>query len=105
CQTRPRRTPLQRELDRRSCPVQRRTPRGWFNRGRSIRMRLLRWFFVAFATMSAVHAQQYPSHPVALIVGFAAGGDSDLSGRNLAQNASKYLNKQPLVIINRVGAS
>jgi tripartite-type tricarboxylate transporter receptor subunit TctC len=38
-------------------------------------------------------------------VAFAAGGDSDLSGRNLAQHAQKYLNNQPLVVVNRVGAS
>src|SRR3954462_5438700 len=48
---------------------------------------------------------QYPSKPIALIIPFAAGGDSDLSGRNLAQHAQKYLGKQPIVSINRVGAS
>jgi len=55
---------------------------------------------------SAVHAQSgYPVKPITLIVAFAAGGDSDLSGRNLAQHAQKYLNNQPLVVVNRVGAS
>ncbi|MBI3375835.1 MAG: tripartite tricarboxylate transporter substrate binding protein [Betaproteobacteria bacterium] len=58
----------------------------------------------AFASMQAI-AQAYPSKPVNFIVAFAAGGDSDLSGRNLAQHAGKYLNSQSIVVINRVGAS
>ena len=48
---------------------------------------------------------QYPSKPVTFVVPFAAGGDSDLSGRNLAQYAQKYLGKPPIVVANRVGAS
>lgn len=59
---------------------------------------------LAFASMQAI-AQAYPSKPINLIVAFAAGGDSDLSGRNLAQHAGKYLNHQPIVVVNRVGAS
>ena len=59
---------------------------------------------LAFASMQAI-AQPYPSKPVNFIVAFAAGGDSDLSGRNLAQHVGKYLNSQPIVVINRVGAS
>lgn len=55
---------------------------------------------------AAVHAQSaYPSKPITLIAAFAAGGESDLSARNLAQHAQKYLNNQPLVVVNRVGAS
>jgi len=50
-------------------------------------------------------AQGYPSRPITFIIPFAAGGDSDLSGRNVAQQASKYLNGQPIVPVNRVGAS
>ena len=64
-------------------------------------------FALAAAIASAaVHAQSgYPSKPITLVVAFAAGGDSDLSGRNLAQHAQKYLNNQPIVVVNRVGAS
>ena len=64
-------------------------------------------FALAAAIASAaVHAQSgYPAKPITLIVPFAAGGDSDLSGRNLAQHAQKYLNNQPFVVVNRVGAS
>ena len=50
-------------------------------------------------------AQPYPSKPITFIIPFAAGGDSDLSGRNVAANASKYLNNTPIIALNRTGAS
>ena len=53
----------------------------------------------------AAHAQGYPSKPITFIVPFAAGGDSDLSGRNVAAHASKYLNNTPIIALNRTGAS
>src|SRR5688572_20144987 len=59
---------------------------------------------LAVAALSAF-AQSYPSKPITLIIPFAAGGDSDLSGRNVATHASKYLNNQPIVPVNRTGAS
>jgi len=49
--------------------------------------------------------QGYPSKPISFVIPFAAGGDSDLSGRNVAQHASKYLNNVPIVPVNRSGAS
>jgi tripartite-type tricarboxylate transporter receptor subunit TctC len=49
--------------------------------------------------------QAYPTRPIQFVIPFAAGGDSDLSGRNVAQTASKYLNNVPIVAVNRVGAS
>jgi tripartite-type tricarboxylate transporter receptor subunit TctC len=61
--------------------------------------------FAAFLFASTLSHAQYPSRPIALTVGFAAGGDSDLSARNLSQTAPKLMNKQPMVVINRVGAS
>jgi len=62
--------------------------------------------FAALVLASAqAFAQGYPSKPITFIIPFAAGGDSDLSGRNVGQHASKYLNNQPIVPINRVGAS
>lgn len=50
-------------------------------------------------------AQGYPNKPITFIIPFAAGGDSDLSGRNVAAHAQKYLNNQPIVSVNRTGAS
>jgi tripartite-type tricarboxylate transporter receptor subunit TctC len=52
----------------------------------------------------AAAAQGYPSKPITFIIPFAAGGDSDLSGRNVAVQAQKYLH-QPIVPVNRAGAS
>jgi tripartite-type tricarboxylate transporter receptor subunit TctC len=69
-------------------------------------MASVRFVLAALALLASGSAPaQYPSKPIAFIVPFAAGGDSDLSGRNLAQHAQKYLGKQPIVVINRVGAS
>jgi tripartite-type tricarboxylate transporter receptor subunit TctC len=66
----------------------------------------VRLAIVLAAVLTATPAlAQYPSKPITLVVAFAAGGDSDLSGRNLAQHAQKYLGKQPLIVVNRVGAS
>ena len=53
----------------------------------------------------AAQAQGYPSKPITFIIPFAAGGDSDLSGRNVAAHASKYLNNNPIIALNRTGAS
>jgi len=59
---------------------------------------------IAFAA-THVAAQGYPTKPILFVIPFAAGGDSDLSGRNVAQTASKYLNNTPIIAVNRVGAS
>ena len=67
-------------------------------------MKAFLWIAIAFASFAAA-AQGYPSKPITFIIPFAAGGDSDLSGRNLAAHASKYLNNQPIVAVNRTGAS
>jgi tripartite-type tricarboxylate transporter receptor subunit TctC len=67
---------------------------------------LLRYLTTLVCTALAGAAfAQYPVKPMSFVVPFAAGGDSDLSGRNLALHAPKYLNKQPIVVVNRVGAS
>ena len=45
---------------------------------------------LAVAALAAAPAfAQYPVKPIQLVIPFAAGGDSDLSGRNLAQHAAK----------------
>lgn len=60
---------------------------------------------LAALAAGAAQAQGYPSKPITFIIPFAAGGDSDLSGRNVAAHASKYLNNTPIIALNRTGAS
>ncbi|HTD90330.1 MAG TPA: tripartite tricarboxylate transporter substrate binding protein [Burkholderiales bacterium] len=49
-------------------------------------------------------AQQYPVKPVRVIVGFTAGGPSDIVGRIVAQQLTERMGRQ-FVVENRVGAT
>jgi tripartite-type tricarboxylate transporter receptor subunit TctC len=49
-------------------------------------------------------AQAYPNRPVTLVVGFGAGGATDLGARLLATHGQRHLG-QPIVVENRVGGS
>ncbi len=51
-----------------------------------------------------VRAESYPSRPVRIIVGFAAGGNFDLVARVIAEHMSVRL-AQPVIVENRAGAS
>ena len=64
---------------------------------------LIAW--IAILASASALGQDYPAKPITFVIPFAAGGDSDLSGRNVALHAPKYLNNQPIVPMNRVGAS
>jgi tripartite-type tricarboxylate transporter receptor subunit TctC len=66
--------------------------------------RILAALATALAAGAAL-AQPYPSKPITFVIPFAPGGDSDLSGRNVAAHASKHLKNVPIVAVNRTGAS
>lgn len=61
---------------------------------------------LAFGGTSALAwASDYPSKPVELIVPVAAGGGTDIVGRAFAEVGKKYLPQQPMVVVNKPGAS
>ncbi|MFG1229971.1 Bug family tripartite tricarboxylate transporter substrate binding protein [Xanthobacter wiegelii] len=56
-----------------------------------------------FAVPSAAQAEEWPSRPITLVVGFAAGGASDGLARILAERLQEEL-KVPVLVDNKPGA-
>jgi tripartite-type tricarboxylate transporter receptor subunit TctC len=69
------------------------------------RRSVLRAGAAAAATLagSSVLAQAFPSRPIRIVVGFAAGGIVDVTARQLGQKLSETLG-QPVIVDNRAGA-
>lgn len=62
-------------------------------------------YALAFAaTAASAQSGAYPSQPVKLVVGFAAGGPSDLVARAFGDHAAKPLG-QPVIVENKPGAN
>jgi len=57
---------------------------------------------VAAPSLSAF-AQAFPSRPIKLVIAFPAGGPTDITMRQLAENASRHLGQQ-VIIENKAGA-
>jgi tripartite-type tricarboxylate transporter receptor subunit TctC len=60
-------------------------------------------FGVAVAPVAPTYAETYPTRPVRMIVGFSAGGPTDITARLIAQWLSERLGRQ-FVVENRPGA-
>jgi len=68
-------------------------------------LRLLSFLVLTFSlTPVDAPAQQYPDHPVRLVVGYAAGSGPDIQARTVAQQLSVDLGQQ-FFVENRLGAN
>jgi tripartite-type tricarboxylate transporter receptor subunit TctC len=61
-------------------------------------------FSIALGPWVLAGAQDFPTRPIEIIVGFAPGGGTDLTGRAVANYAKKYFG-QPFIVENKAGAS
>ena len=62
------------------------------------------YLLALLAQAASAQSGAYPSQPVKLVVGFAAGGPSDLVARAFADHAAKPLG-QPVIVENKPGAN
>lgn len=58
--------------------------------------------FTSVSVSNIAHAQEYPTRPITLLVGFSAGGPTDSAARAVAEQMSKQLG-QPVIISNKPG--
>jgi tripartite-type tricarboxylate transporter receptor subunit TctC len=65
---------------------------------------MMRSLLLALAWISLANAQPYPSKPTRIVVGFTAGGPSDIVARIVAQQLTERMG-QSFIVENRVGAT
>ena len=71
----------------------------------TIRKRTGLFFLLTLAlTFGYAQAQDYPTKPIEVIVGYPPGGGTDMIARAVADAAPKYVG-QPLVVVNKAGAT
>ncbi|MBI2769433.1 MAG: tripartite tricarboxylate transporter substrate binding protein [Burkholderiales bacterium] len=51
----------------------------------------------------AAFSQSFPQRPIKMMIGFSPGGPTDITMRQLAENASRHLG-QPVIVENKAGA-
>ncbi len=73
-------------------------------------MKFLRVFLIAAAALgfardfASAQSNDFPNHPIKLVVGFGAGGSTDVAARIMAQKMGEILG-QTILVENRPGAS
>src|SRR5690348_1019161 len=70
---------------------------------RIVRLIVVAWF-AAGALVATSQAQDYPTHPIKVVIAFPPGGPTDFVGRLLADKMKELLG-QPVIIENRAGAN
>ncbi|MEO5736897.1 MAG: tripartite tricarboxylate transporter substrate-binding protein, partial [Variovorax sp.] len=70
---------------------------------RSLLLRATMLVALTAAAPLAAWAQAFPAKPIKLVIAFPAGGPTDITMRQLADNASKILG-QTVIIDNKPGA-
>src|SRR5690606_18062381 len=64
----------------------------------------LAWCAMAFNLVAGVAYAAYPEQPVKLVVGFSAGGPTDVAARAFADHASRVFSKT-FIVENKPGAN
>ena len=59
---------------------------------------------ISFSVLASAQPAKYPVKPIRMVVGYAAGGGSDIMGRLIAQQMAEGLGQQ-VIVENRPGAA